>query len=159
MTGRASRNGARPAGSFPFRALPFELQRGISVRTVRVRARAFVDGLKERSTREGVQVFDFGDAARRRERMIGGNGDVAYLDEGGLGRGWRGAIPNTQEDAALAGVVGEDGARRACLEFMFQGIAARGGPSRRITGLGVFEDNTLAALGPDCVQQGMFLMF
>ena len=43
--------------SFPFHAFPLELQRGISIRTVLVRARAFVDGLKERSAEEGIQIF------------------------------------------------------------------------------------------------------
>ena len=78
--------GAVTQCSFPFHALPFELQRGMSIRTVLVGARAFVDGLKERSTGEGVKIFDLGDATRRRHRVIGGNGDVANLDEGRLGR-------------------------------------------------------------------------
>lgn len=84
---RAPRNGARGSqGSFPLGAFPFELQRGVGVRKVLVRARAFVDGLKERSTGEGIQIFDFGDAAWRRKRVIGGNGDVADLNKGGLAR-------------------------------------------------------------------------
>ncbi len=124
-----------------------------------VRTRAFIDGLEECSAGKGVKIFDFGEAALRRERVIGGNGDVADLDEGRLGRDCGGVALNTEENAALPGVVGEDGAGRACLEFMFQGIAARGGPPRGITGMGVLEDDTLAALGLDGVQQRMFLAF
>ena len=44
-------------GSFPFRVLRFELQRGVGIGTVLVRTRAFVDGLEERSAIKGIQVF------------------------------------------------------------------------------------------------------
>ena len=76
-----------------------------------------------------------------------------------MGRRWGGVVRHYDLDAALAGAMGEDGASRACLEFVFQGIAARGGPSRSITGVGVLEDDTLAAFGSNRVQQGMFLAF
>jgi len=41
-------------GSFPFRVLRFELQRGVGIGRMFVEARAFVDGLEERSAREGI---------------------------------------------------------------------------------------------------------
>ena len=44
-------------GSFPFRVLRFELQRGVGIGTVLVRTRAFVDGLEERSAVKGIQIF------------------------------------------------------------------------------------------------------
>ncbi len=59
----------------------FELERVIGVGRVLVRTRAFIDGLKQRPAREGIEILDFDDDARKREQMIGGDSDVADLDE------------------------------------------------------------------------------
>ena len=66
---------------FPFRVLRFELQRGVGIGMVLVRARAFVDGLEKRSATIGIQIFNLDHGIDRGHRSAPRDGDIPDLDE------------------------------------------------------------------------------